>query len=157
TDPLCRAVRNAVAAGLTVVVAAGNFGLDANGRETYGTISSPGNEPSAITVGSANPKDTATRGDDLVNHFSSRGPTRGGLVDANGTMHPDNILKPDLVAPGNHLLGALSTDKLGLAQSALGLAFPQLIAQTGLNSGLITASGTSYAAPVVAGTAALML
>src|SRR6185503_14825087 len=149
--------RNAVAAGLTVVVAAGNFGLGPDGVERYGTISSPGNEPSAITVGSANPRDTASRADDGVNHFSSRGPTRGGLVDDHGAAHPDNILKPDLVAPGNRLLGAISTDRLGITQSALALQFPQLIARTGLNSGLIRASGTSYAAPIVAGTAALML
>ena len=77
TDPLCRAVRNAVAAGITVVVAAGNYGLGPDGIKRYGTISSPGNEPAAITVGSANPRGTASRGDDLVNRFSSRGPTRG--------------------------------------------------------------------------------
>ncbi|MDQ3027880.1 MAG: S8 family serine peptidase, partial [Pseudomonadota bacterium] len=157
TDPLCRAVRNAVAAGITVVVAAGNFGLGPDGLERYGTISSPGNEPSAITVGSANPRDTATRADDLVNRFSSRGPTRGGYTDEHGTRHVDNILKPDLVAPGNRLLGAVSTDILGLSKSQLAIDFSQLVVRGGLNAGLITASGTSYAAPAVTGTAALML
>ncbi len=33
TDPLCRAVRAAAAAGLTVVVAAGNYGKSAEGVE----------------------------------------------------------------------------------------------------------------------------
>ncbi|APV49914.1 hypothetical protein BWI17_09590 [Betaproteobacteria bacterium GR16-43] len=157
TDPLCRAVRNAVAAGITVVVAAGNYGQDANGREVYGTISSPGNEPSAITVGADNPHASDTRGDDSVNNFSSRGPTRGGYVDANNVRHPDNVLKPDLIAPGNRLPAALATDVLGLTVGKLGVQYPQLILQRGLNTGLIQVSGTSFSAPVVSGTVALML
>ena len=48
TDPLCRAARAANAAGLTVVVAAGNFGKNAAGVETYGTIAAPGNDPTEI-------------------------------------------------------------------------------------------------------------
>ena len=78
TDPLCRAVRAASAAGITVVAAAGNFGKNLAGAEVYGSVGAPGNDPSVITVGSANPKATAVRTDDLVNGFSSRGPTRGG-------------------------------------------------------------------------------
>ena len=64
---MCRAARAAVAAGLTVVVAAGNYGKDAAGVEQFGTITSPGNDPSVITVGSANTRNTALRGDDVVN------------------------------------------------------------------------------------------
>src|SRR6185369_2580921 len=97
-DPLCRAVRNTAAAGIAIVVAAGNFG-SAQGTVTYGTIASPGNEPAAITVGSSNAHGTADRGDDSVNFFSSRGPTRGAYVDASNVVHLDNILKPDIVAP----------------------------------------------------------
>jgi subtilisin family serine protease len=83
--------------------------------------------------------------------------TSGSFTDDSGARHPDNILKPDLVAPGNRVLGAVSTDKLGLLKSGLALAFPQLVVQSGLGTGLIVASGTSYAAPVVSGTAALLL
>ena len=99
-DPFCKAVRAVVASGVTVVVAAGNYGLGTDGREHYGTISSPGDEPSAITVGSSNSKGTTDRSDDVVNNFSSRGLTRGAHVDASGLVHHDNLLKPDLVAPG---------------------------------------------------------
>ena len=53
TDPLCVAVRSATAAGITVVVAAGNFGQNALGQETFGTIGSPGIDPSVITVGAS--------------------------------------------------------------------------------------------------------
>jgi subtilisin family serine protease len=51
TDPLARAVRSAVAQGVVVVVAGGNYGANAAGKEAFGTISSPGHEPSVITVG----------------------------------------------------------------------------------------------------------
>src|SRR5207249_4414657 len=103
TDPLCRAVRAAAAAGLTVVVAAGNYGKNAAGTEQFGAVTSPGNDPTVITVGSANSRNTVLRADDVVNTFSSRGPTRGAWFDAAGAAHADNLLKPDLVAPGNHV------------------------------------------------------
>ncbi|HSW03310.1 S8 family serine peptidase, partial [Aquabacterium sp.] len=164
TDPLCRAVRSAVAAGITVVVAAGNFGKDANGVEVYGAISAPGNDPAVITVGSANTKDTAPRGDDSVNFFSSRGPTRGGSLDANGQRQPDNLLKPDLVAPGNKIVSVLASDKQGSVRgfSVLPRTYPDISAPYGGSSQpklkqLMNLSGTSVAAPVVAGTVALML
>lgn len=99
TDPLARAARSAVAAGITVVVAAGNFGQSAAGGEVFGTISSPGHDPSVITVGSSNMMGTVARSDDVVNFVSSRGPTRGSMVDAAGLRRVDNLLKPDLVAP----------------------------------------------------------
>jgi hypothetical protein len=76
TDPLCVAVRKAVAAGIVVVTSAGNFGADAQGREIYGTITSPGIEPTAITVGAVNMRNTLARSDDTVAKFSSKGPTR---------------------------------------------------------------------------------
>ena len=60
TDPLARAARSAAAAGIVVVVAAGNAGKTADGREVYGAVGSPGHDPSVITVGAANPR--ATRG-----------------------------------------------------------------------------------------------
>ncbi|MBV8841419.1 MAG: S8 family serine peptidase [Bryobacterales bacterium] len=46
-----RAIRNAVAAGILVVVAAGNDGTDHNGSQASSTISDPGVVPDAIAVG----------------------------------------------------------------------------------------------------------
>ena len=85
-DPLVQAVENAVRQGIVVVVAAGN---DGGG---YAGVNSPGNSPSAITVGAADGKTTVTRADDYVPSFSSRGPT-----------WYDGLAKPDVIAPGVNL------------------------------------------------------
>ena len=51
-DPLVQAVEQASAAGLVVVVSAGNYGIsDATGLPGYTGITSPGNSPSGITAG----------------------------------------------------------------------------------------------------------
>jgi len=164
TDPLCRAVRSATAAGITVVVAAGNYGQASNGAERYGTISAPGNDPTVITVGAVNTHGTPQRSDDSVNFFSSRGPTRGSTIDANGQRRVDNLLKPDLVAPGNKVVSVLASDKTGAidAWSYLPANYPVLSAPFGGTAQpkleqLMNLSGTSIAAPVVSGTVALML
>src|SRR5258708_5975785 len=98
-DPICRAARALVDAGIVVVAAAGNNGKDASGRKIYGQIQAPGHEPSVIPVGAANTFGTNARGDDGVATYSSRGPTRSHWTDARGVVHYDNLLKPDLVAP----------------------------------------------------------
>ena len=164
TDPLCVAVRSATAAGITVVVAAGNYGKNALGQETYGAIGSPGIDPSVITVGAVNFKGTLTRSDDSVNLFSSRGPTRASRIDADGVRRVDNLLKPDLVAPGNKLVAAAATPRqhqpdVELAPaSSYGsalvepLGIPPIYGETQM-----LLSGTSISAPAVAGTAALRL
>ena len=91
-DPLCQAVEKAWKSGLVVVVAAGNNGryLPTSG---YATVTSPGNDPYALTVGSMKPMGTPDRGDDLIASYSSKGPT---LL--------DHVVKPDVVAPGNLLV-----------------------------------------------------
>ncbi len=107
-DPLCRAVRAASSLGIVVVVAAGNSGQSVAGGEVLGAMGSPAIEPSVITVGSANPHDTVSRGDETLSKISSRGPTRTGVIDQFGKRRFDNLLKPDLVAPGNTVVGALA-------------------------------------------------
>ena len=138
-DPVCEAVERAVAAGIVVVAAAGNFGWQ-NGRQVYGGITSPGNDPLAITVGSVDPHGTAKRSDDTVARYSSRGPTRFDLV-----------LKPDLVAPGS---GVVSAEAAG---SYLSTTYPQRHVAGAGTDAYIQLSGTSMAAAVASGGVALLL
>ncbi|HEX6762133.1 MAG TPA: S8 family serine peptidase [Gaiellaceae bacterium] len=86
-DIVVQALDAAAAAGVVPVVAAGNdfstFG--------YGTITSPGNAPDAITVAAA-----ASTG--TIAGFSSAGPTPVSLQ-----------MKPDVSAPGVNVLSSLPT------------------------------------------------
>ena len=76
TDPLVQAVEAAVRAGIVVVASAGNIGINpATGLPGYAGITSPGNAPSAITVGAVRTQGTVPRGDDEVAAYSSRGAT----------------------------------------------------------------------------------
>jgi serine protease AprX len=103
TDPLCLAARRAHNAGIVVVASAGNYGKNSQGHKLYGSISSPGIEPSVITVGALNTYGTDLRSDDVVASYSSRGPVRSYKVVA-GIKKYDNLIKPDIVAPGNKLV-----------------------------------------------------
>src|SRR2546423_1931658 len=152
-DPLCRAVRRLVDAGVVVVVAAGNNGKDGSGNKLYGRIHSPANEPSAITVGASNTFGTDARLDDRVATFSSRGPTRSFWTDALGVKHYDNLVKPDLVAPGNNLVSA---EAKGCLLITSGVARDAVLTTNDLHREMYM-SGTSMASPVVAGAAAKLL
>lgn len=143
TDPLTRAARKAVGAGMVVVAAAGNVGRNAEGRTLYGGITAPGNAPWVLTVGASSHMGSAERNDDAIAAFSSRGPT---AVDA--------AAKPDLVAPG---VGIESLSDPGSAMYSSQAPF--LLAGTVPTNYLpyLSQSGTSMSAPVVSGTVALML
>lgn len=70
--------QNAIAAGVTLVIAAGNEGPGAQ------TLRCPGDVPEVITVG-------ATNSSDVIANFSSRGPS---------TDYGSTVVKPDVSAPG---------------------------------------------------------
>src|SRR5215203_1909857 len=150
-DPACQAVRRLVDAGIVVVAAAGNNGKDSSGNKLYGHIHSPGNDPSALTVGAANSFGSDARGDDVVATYSSRGPTRSYRTDAYGVRHYDNLIKPDLVAPGNRIVNAEAVDNLLITEH------PELDAgvSTDPSRKQMYLNGTSMSAPAVAGAAAL--
>ncbi len=129
-DPLNQAVMRAWQAGIVVVVSAGNTG------PAPMTIGVPGNVPYVITVGAMTDHYTPdVPTDDYLASFSSTGPTVEGFV------------KPDVVAPGGHMIGLMD------AKSLLSTSHDQFRGR----GSYFTMSGTSQAAAVVSGIAALIL
>jgi hypothetical protein len=130
-DPLNQAVMAAWQAGIVVVASAGNTGPDPM------TVGVPGNVPYVITVGAATDNFTPeANGDDRLASFSAAGPTHEGFV------------KPDLVAPGGHIMGWMPY------KGYIASRHPESVA---INQKHFAMSGTSQAAAVASGAVALML
>lgn len=129
-SPLDLAVERLWASGVFVAVAAGNRGTGA-GAIDY----APANDPLAFTVGAFDTMGTSGPGDDTLAPWSSGGKTMDGFT------------KPDLVAPGRHIAGPLP------ASTALDAQAP---AANRVATGYAEINGTSFAAPQVAGAAAII-
>ncbi len=127
-DPLSYAVERAWKKGIFVVVSAGNR------EESESGLSNPATNPWVMAVGATVRNDTVTRTDDTVAWFSRA--SAGGR-------------NPDVVAPGRSILS------LRVPGSYLDQEFPG--ARVGDTPRLFLGSGTSQAAAVVSGAAALIL
>jgi serine protease AprX len=103
------------------------IGAAGNDGPASGTVDEVGYN--MITVGSMNDQNTNSRSDDVISSFSSRGPTW------------DYRIKPDLVAPGENIIAPNYDWEGGLF---------------GLNPDYVSKSGTSMAAPHIAGAVALL-
>src|SRR5262249_2868032 len=123
-----------------VVVSAGNLGRTVDGKSVYGAITTPANSPYALTVGAIDTHGTPQRSDDTLAAYSSKAPTRFDL-----------ILKPDLAAPGSHIVAA------GATGGYLSQAYPERHVAAGGAGAYMQLAGTSMSAGVVSGAVALLL
>ena len=131
-DPLDAAAEILWFNKVVVVVSAGNNGT--------ANLYAPANDPFVITVGAVDDKTTLDRSDDTVTTYSAWGKDETGQS------------KPDLVAPARKSVSVLSS-----GGSTITKAHPNYQLSGGMASFYFMMSGTSMAAPVVSGAAALLL
>jgi serine protease AprX len=131
-DPLDRAVESLWLNGIVVTAAAGNQRTDSSPVDMSGA---PGNDPFIITVGAADQNQTSLTSDDTIAPWSAYGHTADGFQ------------KPELSAPGRYLIMPVPP------ASTIAAQLPDRV----VSPGYMWMSGTSFAAPVVAGAAAQLL
>ncbi len=131
-DPLAAAAENAWRRGLVVVVSGGN------GGRTAGGLTDPAIDPYVLAVGSSDPQGTVSGwwSRPIVAEFSSRGTTQRHV---------------DLVAPGRSVVS------LRAPGSFVDETHPEGRVAGDAAGRLFRGSGTSQAAAVVSGSAALLL
>jgi len=131
-DPLDKAVEKLWFGGVTVVAAAGNYGLP-NGPS--GVLYAPGNDPFVITVGAADMDGNPNPKNDTAPSWSAYGYTNDGFE------------KPEVSADGRYMVGPIPMTSTLASQKASNIVAP----------GYIQLSGTSFAAPIVSGIAAQII
>ena len=131
-DPLDKAVEQLWFNGVVVVAASGNYATDGN---PSGVLYAPGNDPFVITVGALDLDGTGS----AQTHFNAPFSAYGYTI--------DGFSKPDLAAPGRYMVAQVPATSTLAKERADSVVAP----------GYIQLSGTSFAAPVVAGAAAQIL
>ena len=131
-DPLDKAVESLWFNNVVVVVAAGNYG---NPNGPSGVPFAPGNDPFVITVGASDTGRSVSTLDDVAAPWSAYGYTLDGFA------------KPDLAAPGRYMVGPVPVTSTLYTERADHV----------VDTGYMELSGTSFAAPIVSGVAALIL
>jgi serine protease AprX len=132
-DPLAYAVEQAWNAGIVVVAAAGNSGYQSKGSSP--ALADPAFDKRIIAVGASDSMGTSTVVDDTMPDFSASAKTGSARA-------------PDFVAPGVHLQG------LRVLNSWIDA---NVDGKTVLDDRFMRGSGTSEAAAIASGSAALIL
>ena len=130
-DPLDAAVEQLWFHGIVVVTASGNFGTPGGVLMAH----APGNDPFVVTVGATDTNGTADAADDFIAPWSAYG------------YSGDGFAKPEISAPGRWIVAPVPPG------STLATTAPDRV----VAPGYMWMSGTSLAAPIVAGAADAIL